>query len=143
MYFPRAICPFSYFCAVPVLPSISYPGIYALFPLPDVTTLVRSSRIVSDVFSDTILCPPPSIPLEITLPDESLKDVATCAFTPTPPLTTLDVALRSPMGVTATACPKPIRARSTFLTRFSEINIPLVSPVTSIPVLLASPNARR
>ncbi len=143
MYFPRAICPFSYFCAVPVLPRISYPATYAPLPLPDVTTLFSNSRIVSDVCLDTTLSPPEKSVSATSFPLQSTNLFATCAFTLTPPLTTLEVALSSPIGVTATACPNPILARSTFLTRFWSINIPLVSPVTSMPVFLPSPKARK
>ena len=54
-YLPAAIAPFSYFCAVPVLPPILYPGTAAFLPLPSSTTPNKRSLSASQVAALTVL----------------------------------------------------------------------------------------
>ena len=58
-----------------------------------------------------------------------------------PPLTIALTAVSICSGVTVTLCPKPMRARSTFLTYLRAMSRPALSPGRSTPVFLPSPNA--
>ena len=99
--------------------------------------------MVSEVSADTVLPREENSPFISVPVVGSYTDESRCGVTSSPPFTTDAAAASIPIGVTATACPKPMRARSTDFTALSLMNIPEVSPVMSTPVFPRSPNASR
>ena len=112
---------------------------YAPFPLPSVTTEYKIFASFSEVSREITLRFTTGSFSFTTRPDASVALFNRYGVTISPPFIAADAATASSMGVSATACPNPMRARSTFLTVFSARVSPDVSPVTSMPVFEVIP----